>query len=177
MSRCFAGKAFIKQYDFLKQTPNQQRGCILEETNTSHFGKRKTIFQSALGKGYVIIPWRVCLVPVNASNFYPCPRQTMADLPPETLGSIVRFNGSIITLAKVLLFQIWIGHTPENWHNTEKWMVGIPVSFWDGLYSQAILVSGSIVTKTIGWLISCEWWFRLSYEGFPFANDYFGMWT
>ena len=33
---------------------------------------------------------------------------------------------------------------PWNWHSTWKWMVGILISFWDGLFSGAILVLGRV---------------------------------
>ena len=45
----------------------------LHETNISHLGKRKIIFKKGLGRGYVMIPWRVC----SGSNA-PKPRKTDA---------------------------------------------------------------------------------------------------
>ena len=38
-----------------------------------------------------------------------------------------------------------LSYAPWNQHNTWKWMVGILVSFWDGLLSGAMLVSGSVI--------------------------------
>ena len=35
-------------------------------------------------------------------------------------------------------------YPPWNYHRTWKWMVGIQFSFWDGLFSGAMLVSGSV---------------------------------
>ena len=37
---------------------------------------------------------------------------------------------------------------------TWKWMVGIPVSFWDGLFSGAMLVAGSVLFAEVSCLIS-----------------------
>ena len=42
----------------------------------------------------------------------------------------------------------WGRYPPPPWnqHSTWKWMVGIVVSFWDGLFSGAMLVSGSVIS-------------------------------
>ena len=38
----------------------------------------------------------------------------------------------------------WICYPPWNWHSPWKWLVGILVSFWDGLFSGAMFVWGSV---------------------------------
>ena len=41
------------------------------------------------------------------------------------------------------MFSIW--HPPWNKHSPWKWMVGILLSFWDDLFSGAVLVSESLL--------------------------------
>ena len=55
------------------------------------------------------------------------------------------------------LFLVYLHHqilTIRNWHSTRKWMVGILVSFWDGLFSGVMLVSGSVQEPTL--LLACK---------------------
>ncbi len=55
---------------------------------------------------------------------------------------------------------------------TWKWMVGILVSFWDGLFSGAMLVLGSVTSLVLGWQ-------RLDWRFMAFADmlDQMSSWN
>ena len=49
-------------------------------------------------------------------------------------------------------------YPPWNEHGTRKWMVGILVSFWDGLFSGAMLVSGRVSLSVSPGQLWTAWW-------------------
>ena len=83
---------------------------------------------------------------VNGDTFSPCMEQ---------MGKLKNCVGISHTKPRRSKFRnggdsnLW--YPPWNWHSTWKWMFGILASFRDGLFSWAMLVSGSVLVFLRGY--------------------------